>query len=79
MPPIGDPPELLNRNSMMRDTRIHGWFVQNSSDVPMRALRIGAVALAVGFLAMTGAARAQEEEDDKIGRASCRERVLMPV
>ena len=49
---------------MMRDTKTHGWFVQNSSDVPMRALRIGAVALAVGFVAMTGAARAQEDEDD---------------
>jgi hypothetical protein len=50
---------------MMRDTRTNGWFVQTSSDMPMRALRIGAVALAVGFIAMTGAARAQEDEDNK--------------
>ncbi len=50
---------------MMRDTKTDGWFVQNSSDVPMRAVRIAAVALAVGFVAMTGAARAQEEDDGK--------------
>jgi hypothetical protein len=49
----------------MRDTKASGWFVQNSSGVPVRALRVAAVALAVGFVMMTGAARAQEDDDDK--------------
>jgi hypothetical protein len=48
----------------MRDTKANNWFVRNSSGVPVRALRIGAVALAVGFVMMTGAARAQEDDDD---------------
>jgi hypothetical protein len=49
---------------MMRDTRTDGWFVQNSFDTPLRALRIGAVAVAVGFVMMAGAARAQQDEDE---------------
>jgi hypothetical protein len=48
----------------MRDTKANNWFMRNSTDVPVRALRIGAVALAVGFVMMTGAARAQEDDDD---------------
>jgi hypothetical protein len=48
----------------MRDTKTDGWFVQNSPGVPIRALRIAAVALAVGFVMMTGAARAQEDDEE---------------
>ena len=46
----------------MRDTKANE--VRHSSHLSVRALRIGAVALAVGFVMMTGAARAQEDEDD---------------
>jgi hypothetical protein len=48
----------------MRDTKANNRFVRNSSAVPVRALRIGAVALAVGFVMMTGAARAQDDDED---------------
>jgi hypothetical protein len=48
----------------MHDTKTDRWFVRNSLDMSVRALRIGAVALAVGFVMMAGAARAQEDEDD---------------
>jgi type IV secretory pathway VirB10-like protein len=46
----------------MRGTKANE--VRHSSQLSVRALRIGAVALAVGFVMMTGAARAQEDEDD---------------
>ncbi|MEO6843086.1 MAG: hypothetical protein ABI192_20270 [Bradyrhizobium sp.] len=52
------------RDTKASDSRANGWFVQISSDVPVRALRIAAVALAVGFVMMTGAARAQDDDDD---------------
>jgi hypothetical protein len=52
------------RDTKASDSRANGWFVQISSDVPVRALRITAVALAVGFVMMTGAARAQDDDDD---------------
>jgi hypothetical protein len=52
------------RDTKARDSKAHGWSVRNSSDVAVRALRVAAVALAVGFVMMTGAARAQEDEDD---------------
>lgn len=50
------------RNTTARDTK--GRSERNSSDVPVRALRLAAVALAVGFVMMTGAARAQDDEDE---------------
>ena len=46
----------------MRDTKANE--VRHSSHLSVRALRIGAVAVAVGFVMMTGAARAQEDDDD---------------
>ncbi|MEA2867936.1 MAG: hypothetical protein QOE39_2651 [Bradyrhizobium sp.] len=49
----------------MRDTEANGWFKQNSYDVPMRALRLAAVALGIGLVMTAGAARAQDDEDDK--------------
>jgi hypothetical protein len=58
------PAEILNRKSAMRDTKANGWFVQIFPDVPARTLRVAAVALAVGVVMMTGAARAQDDEDD---------------
>ena len=48
----------------MRDTTATGWFGRNWSDLPVHALRIGAVALAIGFVMMSDAARAQDDEDD---------------
>ncbi len=44
----------------MRETETNGWFVQNS----MRALRLSAVVLGIGLVMATGAARAQDDEDD---------------
>jgi hypothetical protein len=48
----------------MRETEASGWFVRNSSDVPMRALRLAAVALGVGLVMTVGVARAQDNDDD---------------
>jgi hypothetical protein len=50
----------------MRDTEANAWIVQNSSRVPMRALRLAVVALGIGLVMVTGAARAgDDDEDDK--------------
>jgi hypothetical protein len=47
----------------MRDTKA---IVQNSSRVPMRALRLATVALGIGLVISAGAARAgDDDEDDK--------------
>src|ERR1700744_4648115 len=48
----------------MRETEASGWFVRNSSDVPMRALRLAAVALGIGLVMTVGVARAQDNDDD---------------
>ena len=48
----------------MRDTKANGWFVPNSSDLPLRVLRLAGLGLAIGFVVMSGAARAQEETDE---------------
>jgi hypothetical protein len=50
----------------MRDTEANAWIVQNLSRVPMRALRLAVVALGIGLVMVTGAARAgDDDEDDK--------------
>jgi hypothetical protein len=49
----------------MRETEANGWFVQNSTRTTMRTLRLSAVVLGIGLVMATGAARAQEDEDDK--------------
>src|ERR1700736_546841 len=49
----------------MRDTETSGWIVQNSSEALTRALRLATVALGVGLVMATGAARAEDDEDDK--------------
>jgi hypothetical protein len=64
MPLTGDPRGSLNRKIVMRETEASGWFVRNSSEVPMRALRLAAVALGIGLVMMTGVARAQDPDDD---------------
>jgi hypothetical protein len=51
----------LNRKIAMRQAKASGWNVQSSS----RALRLAVVALGVGLVMTAGAARAQEDEDDK--------------
>ena len=48
--PVGAPAETLNRNSAMRDTKASRWFVQNSTDMPMRVIRIAAVTLGIGLV-----------------------------
>src|ERR1700738_2712464 len=49
----------------MRDTETSGWIVQNSSEALTRALRLAVVALGVGLVMTAGAARAEDDEDDK--------------
>jgi hypothetical protein len=53
--------EDLNRKIAMRQAKASGWNVRSSS----RALRLAVVALGVGLVISAGAARAQEDEDDK--------------
>ena len=65
MRPVGVP--CGNYEQEQRDARHQSqrsWVVRNSIGVSVRALRIAAVALAVGLVMMTGAARAQEDDDD---------------
>jgi hypothetical protein len=47
----------------MRETEATAWMPQNGSGVPLRALRLAALALGVGLVMMAGAARAQDDED----------------
>jgi len=51
----------------MLNTEASVWIVRNSSRAPARALRLAVVALGIGLVMSTGAARAQsaEDEDDK--------------
>jgi hypothetical protein len=49
----------------MRDTEASAWIVQNSQAALRRGLRLAAIALGVGLVMTVGAARAQEDEDDK--------------
>jgi hypothetical protein len=49
----------------MRETEANGWFVQNATRATVRALRLSAVVFGIGLVMATGAARAQEDEDDK--------------
>jgi hypothetical protein len=49
----------------MRDTEASAWIVQNAQAALSRGLRLAAVALGVGLVMTVGAARAQEDEDDK--------------
>jgi hypothetical protein len=48
----------------MRKTKTRGSLPRNSSDVPMRALRIAAAALGIGLVMTVGVARAQDDDDD---------------
>ena len=49
----------------MRKAETSGWMVRNSEGALKRALRLGAIALGVGLVVTAGAARAQDDEDDK--------------
>jgi hypothetical protein len=53
--------KILNRKSAMRMTKASGWMARNSSG----ALRLAVVALGVGLVMTAGAARAEDDEDDK--------------
>jgi hypothetical protein len=48
----------------MRETETGGWIEQNSSKALRRGLRFAVVALGVGLVMTTGAARAQSDDDD---------------
>jgi hypothetical protein len=49
----------------MRDTEASSRFFQGPSDALMRVLRLAAIALGIGLVMTAGAARAQDDEDDK--------------
>src|SRR6202047_4688479 len=49
----------------MRDTEASGWMVHYSSAALSRGLRLAATALGIGLVMTSGAARAQDDEDDK--------------
>ena len=53
----------INRNNAMRETEATAWMPQNGSGVPLRALRLAALAVGVGLVMTAGAARAQDDED----------------
>ena len=64
MPPVdasSQETEEINRNGAMRETEATAWMPQNGSGVPLRALRLAALALGVGLVMMAGAARAQDD------------------
>jgi hypothetical protein len=48
----------------MRDTMAVDIFGLHLFDLPARTVRVGAVALAIGVMMMSGVARAQDDEDD---------------
>ena len=48
----------------MRMTEARNWLQRNSSSVPVRALQLAVVTLGIGFVMMTGVARAQDDDDD---------------
>src|SRR6476661_5121070 len=50
---------------MMRESETSGCMVQNSRAALLRTLRFAAVALGVGLVITAGAARAEDDEDDK--------------
>jgi hypothetical protein len=50
---------------MMRETETSGSMVQNSQRALKRVLRLAAIAVGVGLVVTAGAARAQDDEDDK--------------
>jgi hypothetical protein len=57
--------ENWNRKSAMRKTEASDWIVQTPPAALSRALRLTVVALGVGLVMTAGAARAQDDEDDK--------------
>jgi hypothetical protein len=50
---------------MMRESETSGCMVQNSRAALLRTLRFAAVAVGVGLVITAGAARAEDDEDDK--------------
>ena len=48
----------------MRDTGANAWIVQNPWTSPWRVLKLGAVALGIGLVMASGAARAEDDTDD---------------
>lgn len=48
----------------MRETGLNGWGMRMSSDGLLRALRLSAVVLGIGFVLAGGAARAQDDDQD---------------
>jgi hypothetical protein len=57
--------KILNRKCAMRETRTSDRIGQSSPRALTRALRLAVVALGVGLVMTAGAARAEDDEDDK--------------
>jgi hypothetical protein len=55
------------KGKVMRETETSVWMVRSSTGALLRGLRLSAVALGIGLIMVSGAARAQDddEEDDK--------------
>jgi hypothetical protein len=52
------------KGKAMRETEASIWMVRSSTGALLRALRLSVVALGVGLIMVSGAARAQDEEED---------------
>jgi hypothetical protein len=48
----------------MLNTEASGWIVQNPSKATMRALRLAAIVLGIGFVLSANVARAQDDDED---------------
>jgi hypothetical protein len=59
------PRKFENRKSAMRKIEASGWTEQNPSRALTRGLRLAIVALGIGLVMATGAARAGDDDDDK--------------
>jgi hypothetical protein len=64
-PQSATPRKIENRKSAMRKTEASGWIEQNPSRALTRGLRLAVVALGIGLVMTTGAARAGDDDDDK--------------
>src|SRR6059058_2410928 len=49
----------------MRRTEASGWMVRNSPGALSRALRLAVISLGIGLVVGAGAARAEDDEDEK--------------